>query len=128
MRVVGRIDIERYSACTNKRIITDEVVLTQNRVQHIIERRGIDFYEKYVNRFSEIICDPDYLFKDARDNTALASKMFYENGEAVNIVLRLAVEGDNPEYKNSIISAVKEGESRFNQRLRNNTPVYVRKH
>jgi hypothetical protein len=40
------------------------------------------------------------------------------------LVLRLAVEGDNFDYKNSIITAIKENEKRFAQRLRNNTPIY----
>ena len=40
------------------------------------------------------------------------------------MVLRLAVEGENPAYKNSIITAIKENDKRFTQRLRNNQPVY----
>lgn len=40
------------------------------------------------------------------------------------MVLRLAVEGENQEYKNSIITAIKENDKRFLQRLRNNEPVY----
>lgn len=31
---------------------------------------------------------------------------------------------DNPEYKNSIITAIGEGEKRFAQRLRNSTILY----
>ena len=31
---------------------------------------------------------------------------------------------DNPEYKNSIITAIGESEKRFAQRLRNNTALY----
>lgn len=126
VRYIGRIDMTLYSRCTCQRIITDEVVLTPNRLQHIIDRRGREFYDKYCSVFGLIVSEPDYIFKDGKANTALVSKMFVENGETVNIVLRLAVEGDNPEYKNSIISAVKEGESRFKQRLRNNEPIYVR--
>lgn len=126
MRFIGKIDIELYSRCACSRIITDEVVLTPNRAQHIIERRGQEFYDRYCDLFGVIVSNPDYVFQDSKKNTALVSKMFVENGEAVNIVLRLAVEGDNPEYKNSIISAVKEGDSRFKQRLRNNSPVYIR--
>ena len=38
------------------------------------------------------------------------------------VVVRLAVEGDNPDYMNSIITVVKEGERRFDQRLRNSIP------
>ena len=42
----------------------------------------------------------------------------------MNLVLRLVVEGDDPTFKNSIITAVGENEKRFAQRLRNNDPIY----
>ena len=46
------------------------------------------------------------------------------DGKYVNVVLRLAVSKDSPEYKNSIITAVGENEKRFAQRLRNKKPLY----
>lgn len=121
---VGEIDIEKYQAVTEKRIITNQVILTENRKQHIIERRGQAFYDEYYQYFSHIISDPDYIFRDEHENTALVAKTFEKNGENINLVLRLAVEGDNVSYKNSIITAIRENEKRFAQRLRNNDPLY----
>lgn len=124
VKTIGKINIQKYQGITDKKILTDEVVLTDNRKQHIIERRGQAFYDEYSSEFSKILEDPDYIFKDKKADTALVSKSFDLNGENVNIVLRLAVEGDNPDYKNSIITAVKEGQKRFAQRLRNSAPLY----
>lgn len=121
---IGVIDIEKYKAVSEKKIITDEVVITDNRIKHIIERRGQEFYDEYCEYFPDIIANPDYIFKDEKENTAIATKSFTHKGSSVNIVLRLAVEGDNPEYKNSIITAIKENDKRFAQRLRNNKLVY----
>ena len=42
-----------------------------------------------------------------------------ENEKYINLVLRIVIETDNPEYKNSIITAIGESEKRFAQRLRN---------
>ncbi|MBR1724495.1 MAG: hypothetical protein IJ723_05700 [Ruminococcus sp.] len=109
---------------TDKKILTDEVVLTDNRKEHIIQRRGKDFYDEYHKYFKDIVTDPDYIFKDKKEDTAIISKTFVKNGKTVNIVLRLVVEGDDPNFKNSIITAVGENEKRFAQRLRNNEPVY----
>ena len=109
---------------TNKSIITDDVVLTDNRREHIIERRGQEFYDEYRPFFGEILTDPDYIFKDSRENTAFVSKCFSYKGTTVNIALKLVIEGDNPNYKNSIITAIKESKKRFEQRLRNNVPIY----
>ena len=47
-----------------------------------------------------------------------------DGNKYVNLVLRLVVSTDNPEYKNSIITAVGESMKRFEQRLRNNEPLY----
>ena len=121
---VGKIDLEMYAEVATGSIMTDEVIITDNRIEHIIERRGERFYNTVKEYFSEIVSDPDYIFKDDRKNTAIASKSYVYNEKTINIVLRLAVEGDDPSYKNSIITAIGENERRFAQRLRNNNPVY----
>lgn len=71
-----------------------------------------------------MIQDPDYIFKDKSPNTAIASKFFPEIQKHINLAIRLVVEGDPPDYKNSVITAVGEGERRFEQRLRNCTIIF----
>ena len=124
VHTIGKIDIEKYKLVTDKKIITDEVIITDNRINHIIERRGQEFYNEYNKYFSDIITNPDYIFKDNKVNTAIVSKTFVHNNTSVNLVLRLVVEGENKNYKNSIITAIKENKKRFKQRLRNNKPIY----
>ena len=124
MHIIGKIDIEKYTDITNGTILTDEVIITNNRIEHIIERRGEQFYNEFKGCFSEIVEDPDYIFKDDAVNTAIVSKSYVHKGKTINLVLRLVVEGEDPSYKNSIITAVGENEKRFAQRLRNNIPVY----
>lgn len=72
-------------------------------------------YEKY---FTEIIEKPDYILKDnARENTALILKTIIEKDRSqnvigrVNLVLRLAVEGDDINNKNSIITCIPIGKN-----------------
>ncbi len=124
MLSIGKIDIDKYQPVTSAKIITDQVILTNNQKDHIIQRRGKEFYDEYSPLFADIIADPDYIFKDKNPNTALVSKTVSDNGTAVNIILRITVEGEDPSYKNSIITAVKESQKRFAQRLRNNKPIY----
>lgn len=126
MHTVGTLDKEKYKL-VSPNIINDEVIITNNRIEHIKERRGEEFFEKYSTYFGDIISDPDYIFSDSNENTAIACKTIFENGESINIVVRLVVEGEDPTYKNSIITAIKENKKRFSQRLRNNTPVYTKK-
>lgn len=124
LHYVGKIDKEIYSCVTDNKILSEDVIITDNRIQHIIERRGQDFYDKYKNVFSEIISNPDYVFKDKMPNTAIAAKTFESENSSINIVLRLIVEGENETYKNSIITAIQESDKRFRQRLRNNDVLY----
>lgn len=122
MHTVGKIDREIYK-CITEDIVTDEVVITNERIQHIIDRHGKEFYDRYGDKFINILQEPDFIFKD-KENTALVCKEFEIDNKYVNLALRLVVSTDNPEYKNSIITAVGESTKRFRQRLRNNEPLY----
>lgn len=126
MHYIGKIKKEIYQHISDKEILSDDVIITDDRIQHIIERRGQDFYNKYKAVFPDIVSDPDYVFKDKMPNTAIASKIFEDENSSVNIVLRLIVEGENKEYKNSIITAIQESNKRFKQRIRNNDILYKR--
>ena len=106
---IGKIDREIYK-CITEDIRTDEVIITDERIEHIRERRGDEFYARY--------------FREKREHTALVCKRIVEDEKYVNLVLRIAIETDNPEYKNSIITAIGESEKRFAQRLRNNIVLY----
>lgn len=123
VHLVGKINREIYK-CITADIATDEVIITDERIEYIIKRRSEGFYEKFGKYFEEILKDPDYIFKDTKENTALVCKGFIDGGNYVNIVLRLVTSKDLLGYKNSIITAIGENEKRFTQRLRNNTPLY----
>ena len=127
LQYIGKIDTEIYRKVVNTKIITDEVIITNNQIKHIIDRRGQAFFDEYSKFFSEIVSKPDFIFKDKAENTVIATKTFVDkNNVSVNLVVRLAVEGDNEDYKNSIITAIRENDKRFKQRLRNNQPIYRR--
>lgn len=126
MEEIARIDLVKYR-CISADIRSSVVVLTDNQQQHIIQRRGTAFWERYRGRFREIIEEPDYIFKDEHHaNTAIACKGFVEDGKTVQLVIRLALTGDDPQLQNSVITAILENSKRFSQRLRNNRPLYKR--
>ncbi len=57
--IVGKIDRNIYKCIANV-IITDEVIITDNQLQHILDRHP-DAYNEVINYLSEIICDPDFI-------------------------------------------------------------------
>lgn len=86
VHTVGKIDQGRYSSI-EKNIRTEEVIITDERIQHIRKRRGDAFYEKYNGMFAEILQDPDYIFKETREHTALVCKKMIQDKKYVNLAL-----------------------------------------
>lgn len=66
---VGTINREIYK-CITEEIMTDEVIITDERIEHIRERRGDEFYDRYNKLFDEILRTPDYIFREKREHTA----------------------------------------------------------
>lgn len=125
MQWIASIDREKYAGASGLAIRSERLVLTEKQKQHIISRRGQGFFDRYSPFFREIAEQPDYIFKDTNhENTAIASKTVSVDGENVNLVIRLAVEGDDSELENSIITAILENDKRYRQRLRNNFALY----
>ena len=122
MQVVGRIRVEKYRV-VSANIRTDEVVITDERIEHIRQRHPNDF-ERYAQYMAEIVEAPDYILEANRPNTAFLLKAFEEDGERFQLILRLAVEGDKPEYKNSVITFLNVEEKRYRRYLRTKKVLY----
>ncbi len=119
---IGKISKEIYS-CISKDILTDEVIITNERIQHIKERHPNDF-ERYSKYIVDIIENPQYILEANKPNTAFVLKEFIDNNERFQIILRLAVKGDIPSHKNSVITFLKVEEKRFKRYLRTKKILY----
>ena len=124
VHIIGRIDRYIYK-CVSEDIRTDEVIITDNQIQHIKERHPND-YERFSEYFSEIVEVPDYIIESPKPNTALVLKEIMKANEVFKTVVRLATSGDNPTYKNSIITFMKIDEKEWNRLLRNKKILYKR--
>ena len=117
-----KLDMEKYK-CVADTIITDEVIITEERIEHIRERHPND-YERYCAYIPEIIREPDYIIEDSRPHTALVMKHFEEAGEHFRLTLRLVTVSDRPDYKNSVITFLKVREKEWNRLLKNKRILY----
>lgn len=122
MYTVGRIDVEKYRMVSPD-IRTDEVIITEERIRHIQERHPGDF-EKYSAYMRDIVENPQYILAANLPNTAFILKEYIENGECFQLVLRLAVEGDAPGFRNSIITFLRVSERTWKKYLRNKKVLY----
>lgn len=103
-------------------ILTDEVIITPERIEHSNLHDGA--YDKYKHYIPDLLADPDFIFRDKNPNTAVLIKRIEINEKSLQLVLRLHVPQDNPEYKNSIISFWDIGERRRKNYERTRDIVY----
>lgn len=122
VHTVGRINKEIYKCITDD-IITDEVIITDNQIQHIKDRHPND-YERFSSYFAEIVASPDYIIEANKPNTALVLKEIKMAQEVFKTVVRLATPQDNTKYKNSIITFMKIDEKEWKRLLRNKKILY----
>lgn len=87
VHVVGKIDQEIYQCITND-IVTDEVIITDERIEHIKERHPND-YERFCSYIPEMISNPDYIIEANKPNTGVILKEIEEHGEKFKLVLVL---------------------------------------
>lgn len=122
VQIIGKIDRNIYSV-VSPHIQTDEVIITDERIAHI-QKRHPNTFEQYAKYIQKIIEEPDYILEANRPNTAFVLKEFTENDKRFQLILRLAVEGDQPGYKNSVITFLNVEEKRYRRYLRTKNILY----
>ena len=122
MLFIGRIDIKKFKAVSDN-IITDEVIITDERIQHIKERHPNDF-ERYCQYMREIVENPDYILSANKPNSAVLLKSIEENGKKYKLILRLKTANDLNNYKNSVITFQKVENKRYTRYTRSEKILY----
>lgn len=125
VHTVGKIDRNIYKCITDD-IVTDEVIITDNQIQHILDRHS-DAYEKVIDYLETAISNPDFIIEDKHADTGLVIKQIdLTNKQHTQIVLRICTSKDEPGYKNSVISCWEISERRLQNYLRNKKILYRR--
>ncbi len=121
---IGKIDREIYK-CITEDIRTEEVIITDNQIQHIKDRHP-EAYDKVLNNIQEAIRVPDYIIRDKHEYSGLVIKRIQTESGILQVVLRLCTSEDEQGYKNSIISCWELSEKRLQNYLRNKEILYSR--
>lgn len=119
---IGKINREIYK-CVTEDIQTDEVIITDERIQHIIDRHPND-YEKYCEYLRKIVEEPEYIIEANKVHSALILKSFSDGDVQFKTILRLVTPFDNPAFKNSIITFMKIDDKEWERLLRNKKILY----
>ena len=121
LKTVGRIVRDMYEKISRS-ITTDEVIITEERIEH--SNVHANAYEKYGKYIPEVLADPDFIFRDKKPNTAVLVKEIVQEGNNLQLILRLHIPEDNPEYKNSVISFWDISDKRRENYKRNKDVIY----
>ncbi len=116
---IGIIDLKIYSKLTNKKILTNEVIITNKQIEHINEERA-GVYDKYKNNLKCIIENPDYIIKDPKHiDTGLVIKKINKN-----LVVVLKLNTSDNSRKNSIITIWEIKDKRLKRYLETHKTLY----
>lgn len=118
---VCTIDLALYRLVTPD-IMTNEVIITSERIEHIRSRHTDDF-EEYRDYFAEILQAPDYILEN-QPHTAEVLKEVSHNGKKCKLILRLQTSTDPEGFKNAIITFLHIRDSEWRRLLRNKKILY----
>ena len=124
MVVIGRIDREIFR-CIAEDIVTEEVVMTDNQLEHILQRHP-EVFPVVMDVVRDTLRDPDYIIEDKHPYTGLVVRRLETGSESLQVVLRICTSEDQPGYKNSVISCWEISERRLQNYLRNKKILYNR--
>lgn len=117
---IGKIDINKYKEHFD--IVTNEIIITSERINHIITEHQEDFV-KYFNYIKDIIDSPNYILIDCKNlNTAMVIKHIDQTN--INVIIRLAIGNDLKHTKNSIITMYRIRDKNLIKLLRKNKCIY----
>lgn len=122
MRFVCRIDREIYS-CVTEDIATDEVIITEERIQHIRERHPDD-YEKYAGYMADMLEHPAYIIEDADLNTAFVLKEYPLDETRFRLILRIQTSADPSGRQNSVLTFQYIKEKEYRRLIKNKKVLY----
>lgn len=127
MQYIGKLDIEKLGKYKEK-IITDEVILTNERLcNHILIVHKKE-YEQLRIYLQSIIEEPDYIIEDNRHlDTMIYLKEIQELSKKSRVVIKLALGYDDEHSKNSIITLMRLNDRTWEQTIRNRGKIVWKK-
>ena len=123
LTVLGNLDPSPLIS-TFGHLQTTEVVVTDERIAHIKERHPEDYllFEQYGR---ESILSPDILIQDIKNvGTVFAVKKLPDTN--LNVVLRLVLDTDNPDFKNSVMTFYRIREKNLKKLMEKNHVLYIK--
>lgn len=123
VQYIGKIDKAKIGIYKDK-IITDRVMISKERIQHIKEHHP-ELKDEEVSFIKDIIKNPDYVFKDRKNvDTILMAKEIIRNNKNYISVVKLNTNKEYKDKSNTIISFWNISQKKLGQFIRNEEIIY----
>lgn len=121
MQYIGKLDKEKLGKYRNK-IVTDDVVLTDERKQHIYNNHPKD-YKRIIENIQMAVLNPKEILEDAKniDTVFFISKLDRNN---LNVIVKLNTTNNKTHPQNSIMTAWVIRDSNLKKLRENNKTIY----
>ncbi len=103
-------------------LYTDEVIVTDERLKHIKTHHPED-YELFEQYGKDTVLSPDEIFVDNK-HPATVLMIKHLSDSNLNVVVRLALDPDHPDYKNSIMTFYRIRESNLAKLRKKSKTLY----
>ena len=125
---IGKIDIKKIGKY-KKKIITTELILTQERLNHHIYKYHEKEYIETKSYIKYIIDNPDYILEDNKNiDTLIYLKHIEEINKKARVVIKLATNKNDKIYnKNSIITIMRQRDKSWEQTIKNRGTIIYKK-
>ena len=123
LNFVGKLNISMLGKYSTK-IITEKVIITDERLEHIKEHHP-ELEYKEIKSIKSVIENPDFIFEDRKNiDTILLVKKINMFNKHSRIVVKLNTRTDIQDKFNSVISFWQISEKKLGQYLRNEKIIY----
>lgn len=119
LQYIAKLDRKKLGKY-EKKLITEEVILTDERLYEHILLFHEDEYKQLRPYMKSIIENPDYIVEDNRhEDTMIYLKQIEDIEKNGRVVIKLALGQDEEHNKNSIITMMKLNKRTWNQTIKN---------
>lgn len=122
VRVLGKIKLKPLEKVFGE-IQTDEIIITNERVKHILERHRED-YDLFLQYVAPTVTQPDVVIKDCKNvgTVFMVKRMPNIN---VNVVVRVALSTDKKGLKNSVMTFYRMRDKNLKKIMEKNEVLYI---
>ncbi|HBC84890.1 MAG TPA: hypothetical protein DCZ30_05710 [Clostridiales bacterium] len=122
MNYIGKINKEILGEY-RKKIITDRVIITNERIEHT-KKRHLDDYERYIKYIPDVLYNPDYILEDRENKDTILMLKNIEKQEKKIQVVKLQTNLKEKEKSNSILTFWHIRDRSYRSTIKNNKMIY----